>query len=263
MTDVVKVDKDGQVATVTLNRPDKLNAANFELLAALDEAGKQLGADRSVRAIVLTGEGRSFCSGLDLSAIQQGDAAELPAKLVPGSDSPANFFQRAAIVWREIPQPVICAIQGAAVGAGLQIAMGADLRYASSDCQLSVMEIKWGIIPDMGISQTMKGILATDKVKELAWTGRTVEAVEALRLGLVSAIVDDPRATALETATSIAARSPDAIRAIKRLFVESPGLSAADALRLEAELQMPLLGSRNQLEAVAANMEKRAPEFKD
>lgn len=263
MTDVLKVEIAEQIATVTLNRPEKLNAVNFELLAALDEAGQQLAADRSLRAIVLTGEGRSFCAGLDLSAIQQGDAAELPAKLAPTKDSPANFFQRAAIVWREAPQPVICAIRGAAVGAGLQIAMGADLRYASPDCSLSVMEIKWGIIPDMGISQTMKGVLATDTAKELAWTGRTVAATEALDLGLVTAIVDDPLAVAMEKAKSIAGRSPDAIRAIKRLFVEAPGLSEADALRLEAELQMPILGSRNQLEAVAANMEKRAPEFKD
>ena len=159
--------------------------------------------------------------------------------------------------------PVICAMHGAAFGAGFQIAMGADLRYASPDCRLSVMEIKWGIIPDMGISRTAAGILATDTAKELAWTGRTVAAEEALQLGLVSAVVDDPKHKAIEVAESITLRSPDAVRAIKRLFEETPAMSVADALRLEAELQMTLLGSSNQAEAVAANMEKRAPNFED
>lgn len=263
MSDVVRIDKEGQVATVTLNRPDKHNAVNLDMFTGLIEAGKTLGSDRSVRTIVLAGEGASFCAGIDLSVFQGGSLAQLSENMAPAEDSPANFYQRAAYVWREVPVPVICALHGATFGAGFQIAMGADLRYASSDCRLSIMEIKWGIIPDMGITKTLTGILPTDVAKELAWTGRTIAADEALELGLLSAIVADPRDKALEVAGAIAARSPDAIRAIKRLFEESPAMSVADALQLEAQLQMSLLGSPNQAEAVAANMEKRAPKFAD
>ena len=263
MADVVRVAADGHVATVSLNRPDKHNAVNLDMFKALAETGKELGGDRSVRAIVLAGDGASFCAGIDLSVFQGDGLQELKNNMAPQSDSPANFFQRAAYVWREVPVPVICALHGAVFGAGFQIAMGADLRYASSDCRLAVMEIKWGIIPDMAITRTVAGILGVDAAKQLAWTGRTVTADEALQLGLVSAVVEDPKQKALKVAHSIAEQSPDAIRAIKRLFEESPSMSVADALQLEARLQMSLLGSTNQAEAVAANIEKRAPNFKD
>lgn len=263
MTSAVRVNRAGPVATVTLNRPEKHNAVNLEMFAALIDAGAELAADASIRAIVLDGDGESFCAGIDLSVLQADGLSQLVSKMQPEEGSPANFFQRAAYVWREVPQPVICALHGAAFGAGFQIAMGADLRYARPDCRLAVMEIKWGIIPDMAISRTLAGVLPVDKLKELAWTGRAVEADEALQLGLVSAVVDDPHAVAMEKATAIAGRSPDAVRAIKRLFEDSPTMSVADALQLEARLQMALLGSSNQAEAVAANLEKRAPDFVD
>lgn len=263
MAEVIRIEKDGHVATVRLSRPDKHNAVNLDMFEALATAGKTLGGDRSVRAIVLAGDGPSFCAGIDLGVFKAGALQDLVAKMEPAADSPANFFQRAAYIWREVPVPVICALHGAAFGAGFQIAMGADLRYASAGCQMSVMEIKWGIIPDMAITRTLAGILASDVAKELAWTGRTVAADEALRLGLVSAVVEDPLQKALELANTIAERSPDAIRGIKRLFEMSPDMAVADALRLEAELQMKLLGSPNQAEAVAAELEKRAPIFKN
>ena len=168
---------------------------------------------------------------------------------------------RSAYTWRELLVPVICEINGVAFGAGLQIALGADLRYAAPDARLSVMEIKWGLIPDLAISTTLRDILPVDKAKELTWTGRIVNASEALEMGLVTAVHDDPVAVALETATGICARSPDAIRSAKKLFNRAWQMSEAEALALEAELQTAILGSANQAEAVRANIEQRAPVF--
>ena len=263
MSEPVTIAKDGHVATVTLNRPEKHNAIDLQMFAALAEAGTELANDSSVRAVVLEGAGPSFCAGIDLSIFQQNDSSTLISKLAPGEDSPANFFQRAAFVWREVPQPVICALHGSVFGGGLQIALGADLRFASADCRLSVMEIKWGIIPDMAISKTLARLLPADKAKELTWTGRVFDADEAREMGVITAIHDDPSHAARETAAAIAAKSPNAVRAIKRLFDESTEMSTSQALQLEAQLQSSLLGGRQQIEAVTANMEKRAPIFED
>jgi enoyl-CoA hydratase/carnithine racemase len=263
MSEPVKITKDGHVATVTLNRPEKHNAIDLQMFAALAEAGTELANDSSVRAVVLEGAGPSFCAGIDLSIFQQNDSSTLISKMAPGEDSPANFFQRAAFVWREVPQPVICALHGSVFGGGLQIALGADLRFASADCRLSVMEIKWGIIPDMAISKTLARLLPADKAKELTWTGRIFDADEARAMGVITAIHDDPSHAARETAAAIAAKSPNAVRAIKRLFDESSEMSTSQALQLEAQLQSSLLGGRQQIEAVTANMEKRAPIFED
>lgn len=263
MSEPVRIVKEGHVATVTLNRPEKHNAVNLDMFAALADAGAELARDSSVRAVVLQGEGPSFCAGIDLSVFQQNDPSILISKMAPGKGSPANFFQHAALVWRELPQAVICAMHGSVFGAGLQIALGADLRFASTDCRLSVMEIKWGIIPDMAISKTSAGLLAVDKAKELAWTGRVFDANEAHALGIVTAIHDNPLQVAQETAAAIAAKSPKAVQAIKRLFDEAPELSTQQALQLEAQLQLTLLGGHQQVEAVAANLENRAAKFED
>ncbi len=263
MSEPVRISKDGHVATVTLNRPEKHNAIDLRMFAALAEAGMELAGDASVRAIVLEGAGPSFCAGIDLSIFQQDDESVLISKMMPGKDSPANLFQRAAFVWREVPQPVICALHGSVFGGGLQIALGADLRFASADCRLSVMEIKWGLIPDMAISKTLDRLIPADKAKELAWTGRVFNADEAREMGVITAIHDNPSQAAQATAAGIAAKSPSAVRAIKRLFDESAELSTSQALQLEAQLQLSLLGGHQQIEAVAANMEKRSPSFED
>lgn len=263
MSEPVIIAKDGHVATVTLNRPEKHNAIDLRMFAALAEAGTELASDSSVRAVVLEGAGPSFCAGIDLSIFQQNDESILKSKMVPAKDSPANFFQRAAFVWREVPQPVICALHGSVFGGGLQIALGADLRFASADCRLSVMEIKWGLIPDMAISTTLARLLPADKAKELAWTGRIFDADEACEMGVVTAIHENPSQAARETAAVIATKSPNAVRAIKRLFDQSADMSTDQALHLEARLQLSLLGSRQQAEAVAANLAKRAPKFED
>ena len=152
---------------------------------------------------------------------------------------------------------------GAAYGAGLQIALGADLRFATADSRLSVMEIRWGIIPDMAISTTLPRLMPTDSIKELAWTGRIVSGEEACSLGLITAVHENPSQVARETAQAIVNKSPDAVRAIKRLFDKAAQLPDDEALQLEARLQMSLLGSPNQAEAVTANLEKRSAVFKD
>jgi len=261
MSDVVTVAGGGHVRHVTLNRPDKHNAVNLEMFEALGDTGERLGADRSIRAVVLSGAGEHFCSGIDTSMFAE-DASGIDAALMrPGAATPANFFQRAAYVWRQLPVPVICAIRGVAFGAGFQIAMGADLRYAAPDSRLSIMEIKWGLIPDLAISTTLRDILPVDKAKELTWTGCIVAASQALELGLLTAVHDDPVAAALEMADELSARSPGAIRAAKTLFNRAWKMGDAQALALEAELQSGILGSANQAEAVLANIEQRAPEF--
>jgi enoyl-CoA hydratase/carnithine racemase len=262
MTEPLTVSIDNHVATVTLNRPDKANAVNFEMFDALGATGRELAAERSVRAVVLAGAGDNFCAGIDVSLFQGGldiDAGSMQ----PNAGSPANRFQSAAYVWREMPVPVICAIHGVAYGAGMQIALGADLRYARPDASLSIMEIKWGLVPDMAITTTLRDILPADKAKELAWSGRTVSGEEALEMGLVTALHQDPLAAALETAADIGVKSPDAIRAMKQLFNSAWRLTDAEALALEAELQLGVLGKKNQLEAVMANVQKRVPDFDD
>lgn len=258
----VLVDRDGGIAHVRLNRPDKRNGLDLPLFEGLVAAGKALAADPSVRAVVLSGEGKAFCAGLDFMAFMS-SAGAAPALLAQRGESPANLAQRVGWIWREVPAPVICAIHGVCFGGGLQIALGADLRYVHPEAQLSVMEIKWGLVPDMGASKTLLSLVPPDVAKELTFTGRIVSGEEAARLGLATRVEADPLAAALETARTIASKSPHAIRAAKRLYEAAPSLGVREAFELETELQLGLLGSKNQLEAVQANFEKRAPVFVD
>lgn len=264
MTDRLDVEMDKQVAVVRLNRPQKHNAIDIGMFEAIIETGKRLSSDSSVRAVVLTGAGDHFCSGIDISVFQgAGIGAAGSGRMDAMADSPANFFQKAAFAWREIPVPVIAAIKGVAFGGGLQIALGADIRYASADAQLSVMEIKWGLIPDMAISAIALQLMPVDRIKELAYTGRVISGSEAAAVGLITGVKEDPLAAAKQLAAEIAARSPHAIRAIKKLFDQSAHADASTSLRLEASLQSSLMGGPNQLEAVQANMQRRKAEFDD
>lgn len=260
--DRVLIDRDGSVAHVRLNRPDKRNGLDLAMFEALVAAGEAIAADASVRAVVLSGEGKAFCAGLDFAAFMA--SPDAPSKLLEDrGGGPANLAQRAAWIWREVPVPVVAAIHGAAFGGGLQIALGADLRYVHPAARLSVMEIEWGLVPDMGASKTLLSLVTLDVAKELTFTGRIVSGEEAQKLGLATRVADDPVAAALETARSIASKSPHAIRAAKRLFERAPLLSVREAFELETELQLTLLGSPNQMEAVTANVQKRAPIFVD
>src|SRR5690349_7957744 len=201
MTDRVTVRLEEGVADVRLNRPEKRNALDSEMFHALIEAGKRLCQDRTVRAVVLSGEGLGFSAGLDFKSFLGQGGGTL---LAPEEGSLANRAQRAAFVWQEVPVPVIAAIHGVAFGGGLQIALAADIRYATADAQLSVMEIKWGLVPDMSGTQTLRHLVRLDVAKELTFTGRIVSGTEAERLGLVTRVVDSPREAALEAARDIA-----------------------------------------------------------
>jgi enoyl-CoA hydratase/carnithine racemase len=256
------------VAVVRLNRPDKKNAVDVPMFEALIEAGERVAADPAVRAVVLHGAGDNFCAGIDVSVFQGAAGGSNPAlvgsgRMQPRQGSPANFFQSAAYVWHALSVPVIAAIEGYAIGAGLQIAAGADIRYAHAAAKLSIMEIKWGLVPDMAISVTLRNVLPLDRIRELAYSGRIVSGTEAKQLGLVTALSEKPFDAACELAAAIAAKSPEAIRAIKALTASAWSQSTTDALRTEAQLQTALMGSPNQREAVAANLAGRSPVFRD
>jgi len=263
MSERIKIEIDAHVADVTLNRADKLNALDLKMFAALAEAADSIASDKSVRAVVLHGAGGNFCAGIDLSVLSESDFDFGKALDTPVEPSPANFFQRAAYAWRELSVPVICALEGVVFGGGLQVALGADIRYASPDAKLSIMESKWGLIPDMAISTTLRGLVAADHIKELAWTARVLDSAEAKSLGLVTAVVDDPLGASRKLATECAARSPNAIRGIKALINKAWQMPEADSLALEAQLQRGIIGGENQLEAVSANLHKRRPDFRD
>jgi enoyl-CoA hydratase/carnithine racemase len=263
MTDSVTTEVQDKVAHVRLNRPEKNNAVNLAMFEELIAAGERIAADSGIRAVVLSGAGKNFCSGIDVSLFAASEPQQLMQMMAPQEPSPANLFQRAAFVWKEVPVPVLCAIHGVAFGAGLQIALGADLRYATPDAQLSVMEIKWGLVPDMAISAVARHCVRLDTLCELAWTGRIVTAGEAAGIGLVTSVQEDPLAYASNAADVIAGRSPDAVRAMKQLFQQAWQLPVREALALEAKLQMGLMGKANQREAVAANIERREPRFDD
>jgi enoyl-CoA hydratase/carnithine racemase len=262
MSDRVLVEVSAGVADVRLNRPDKHNGLDRGMFDALIATGRELGSDRSLRAVVLSGEGRSFCAGLDFASFM-GSPAMLEEMLARTEESAANFAQRAAWIWAELPVPVIAALHGHVYGGGLQIALAADIRYATPDARLSVREIQWGLVPDMTGTQTLRHLVRLDVLKELTYTGRIVEGREAIELGLVTHVSEDPRNAALALAREIATRSPHAIRADKRLLNAAVTATLEDGLRLEEAEQRALLGSRNQLEAVAAGMAKREPKFID
>ncbi|MDJ0919242.1 MAG: crotonase/enoyl-CoA hydratase family protein [Woeseiaceae bacterium] len=261
MSNRVVVDIKDHVASVRLNRPEKQNALDWAMFEQLSEAGRSLKANREVRAVVLHAEGENFCAGIDTSVFATGGIEMDMFK--PQDDSNANFFQHPAYVWRELDVPVICAIDGNCFGGGLQIALGADIRIASPRARLSVMEIRWGLIPDLGLSATLRNVMPIDRVKELTFTGRIVDGEEAGSLGLVTQVSDSPLDAAMALAESIAASSPDAIQTAKSLLNDCWALSDAETLQLEAELQLKIMAAPNQAEAVRAQMERRPPKFSD
>ncbi len=258
----VRVKVREHLATVTLARPEKHNALDPAMFEGILSASEQIAAEPGVRAVVLHGEGPSFCSGLDLaSMMSSGDGLDGSPQELLGQVP--NRFQRVAYDWVTLPVPVIAAVHGNCLGGGLQIALGADIRVATPDARLSVMETKWGLIPDMSLTQTLPRLVGIDVAKELVYTARVISGKEAHELGLVTRLADDPLAAARSLAVEIAGRSPDAIRGAKRLLDDSWGRPAEVGLGLEAEIQHSLIGSPNQLAAVIAAMSKRPPEFTD
>jgi enoyl-CoA hydratase/carnithine racemase len=250
--DRVRIEIEDGVADVRLTRADKHNGLDWPMFEALNEAVDELAGADDARCVVLSGEGPSFCAGLDFKSFMAGDRAGDGFARRDGEV--ANFAQRTTYGWRTLPVPVIAALRGACLGGGLQLALAADVRIAEPSTKMSVMEVRYGLVPDMGLSQTIVPLVRPDVARELAYTGRIVEAEEALALGLVTRLADDARAAARELAGEIAEKSPDAIRGIKRLAAEAWGKPPAEALALEAELQGRLIGTRAQLEAVQRAM---------
>ena len=251
------------VATVTMVRADKHNALDQAMFEGLVKAAEQLTGEGSVRAVVLHGDGKSFCSGLDVASFMAGSRGT-GILLDRDETRIANFAQRVTYDWSLVPAPVIAAIHGNCFGGGLQIALGADIRISAPDARLSIMEIKWGLVPDMGITQTLPRIVPIDVAKELTFTGRIVSGTEGAAIGLVTRTAQDPLAEALALAGEIAPKSPDAVRAAKRLYNDTwASHEPSAALALESELQSGLIGSPNQIAAVMAGMSGEKPVFDD
>jgi len=256
MNDRVKIEIQGSLATVTLNRADKHNGMDLPMLEAVRAAAARLRKDKRVRTVLLRGDGPSFCAGLDFKSVFNSTRAK--AQGFAALLSPIrNRFQDWSMAWREVPAPVIACIHGNCFGAGIQLALGADIRIATPDAKLSVMESKWGLIPDMGGAALLRELVPIDVAKELAMSGRIVSGAEARDLGIVSHLAGDPVGTAHALAAEFATRSPDAVAAAKFLMQEAFDGSESGALAAERRWQRKLLGSRNQRIAVARNLEKK------
>ena len=250
----MRVTIDGGVADVRLTRADKHNGLDWPMFVALNEAVDEVSAAGvDVRVVVLGGDGPSFCAGLDFKSFMSGEGDLAGDGFVRRDGEDANFAQRVTYGWRALEVPVIAALHGACMGGGFQLALAADVRLADATTRMSIMEIRYGLVPDMGLSQVIE-VVRPDVARELAYTGRIVEAEEALELGLVTRVVEDADAAARELAAEVADRSPDAIRGIKRLAAEAWRQPPGEALRLEEELQRGLLGTPNQIEAVQKAM---------
>ena len=259
----------GGVADVKLVRTDKMNALDDAMFSALIETGERLKTDTSVRAVVLSGEGRAFCAGLDMgnfakmaSGERKGGNADglVTANRTPGG---ANRAQQAVYVWREIPAPVIAAVHGVAFGGGFQLTLGADIRYVTADAKMAILEIKWGLVPDMAGMVLLRGLVRDDVARELTYTGRIFTGEEALSIGIATRVCADPYADAMKLAEEIAGKNPHAVRAGKRLFAVMQDGDAKQILIEESREQVALIGSPNQIEAVMSNMQKRAANYAD
>lgn len=266
--DRVEITVSDHVATVEMARPDKLNALDPAMFDGLIEAAEWISERTDIRAVILTGQGRMFCAGLDFGSF----AAMASGKPLDGTDQPtadlmyrshglANRPQYAAYAWRELAVPVIVAIQGGALGGGLQIALGGDLRIAAPDAKIAIAETQWGLVPDMSGGVTVRGLVRDDVLRRLTYTAERIDGTEAQALGLVTETAEDPLARAREIAGQIAGRSPSAVQGAKRLLNQLQDADAETLLLEESREQKALIGGKHQIEAVMANLEKRPPNF--
>ena len=260
----VNITDDGGIATVTLTRADKRNALDLEMIQAIVAAGEGLMQRRDIRAVVLTGDGSAFSAGLDVGAFQllMTEAAK-SGGITARTHGVSNLFQRAAMVWADLPMPVIAALHGYAFGGAFQIMLGADIRIAAPDTQFSIMEGKWGLVPDMGGMVLMRRLARGDVIRRLTYTAEVFDTGAALNWGFVTELADNPLARAHALAAEIAARSPDAVREAKAMITATQQMNDADTLMLESLAQERLIGSPNQIEALMAGFEKRDANFKD
>ncbi len=259
-TDLVTVDRRGDVAYVRLSRPDKHNALNWPLMKGLLRAARAMRRDRTLRAVILHGEGPSFCSGLDFPEVTR-QPGEIVRAFVSGGARGTNRFQEVCWAWRRLPVPVIAAIHGHCFGGGVQLALAADFRYATPDCEMSVLEARWGLIPDMSGSVTLRELMPIDQAKRLTMTGMRIDGREALALNLVTGVADDPMAEAEALVDALRERSPDSVAATKALFQRNWVAPEEEAFQTERRLQTRILMGSNQRIALKAGLAKKTPKF--
>ena len=265
MNDRISISVNNHIADVRLNRADKMNALDPAMFQGIIAAGAQLAEMKGVRAVVLSGEGRSFCAGLDMASMASGGASANSGmgSLTERTHGNANTFQQVAMLWRKLPMPVIAAVHGVCFGGGLQIASGADIRVIAPDARLAVMEMKWGLIPDMGGYALWRGMVRADMLRELTYTNREFSGTEALTLGFATFGDENPHARAMAIASEIANRNPDAMREAKALFNEYTDMDEDAILMAESVRQARVIRTPNQIEAVMAGMQKRVSVFTD
>ncbi len=260
MNERVRFDVRDQIAYVTMTRTDKYNALDWDMFVGLIGAAKKIGRDKSIRAVILQGEGKAFCSGLDFPSFTKQPSRMVRGFLTYGVKT-TNMFQEVAWCWRRLPVPVIAVIHGYCYGGGLQIALGADFRFTTPDCEFSILEAKWGLVPDMSGTVTLRELLPIDQAKMLTMTGRMLSGEEALKLNMVTAVSADPLAEAEKLAAEIKTRSPDSVASTKALFQGNWVNGIRGAFRRERLLQLGLLFGKNRSIAQEANFKKQKPEF--
>lgn len=248
------------IAHVRLDRPDKLNALTLDTLDDLVRTARWLRHDKTLRAVVLSGEGDAFCAGLDFASVMRSPAAIVGA-LLPVPWRGTNRFQEACWAWRRLPVPVIAAVHGHCYGGGLQIALAADFRFATPDSRWSVLEGRWGLIPDMSGVRSLSELVGIDVAKKLTMTAEIVSGKEAAELGLVTGLDSDPVAAALSLAEELRSKSPDAVAAAKRLFDGARTASARRTFARERVEQVVLLALRNTRIARESAFAKITPTF--
>ncbi|WP_375490498.1 crotonase/enoyl-CoA hydratase family protein [uncultured Jatrophihabitans sp.] len=259
MSDRVTLEIDAGVARVRLDRPEKYNGLDLPMLHALVDTAAMIAADRQIRAVIISGNGNAFCAGLDFASVGRSAAAFTRAALkLPGS---TNLFQRACWAWRELPVPVIAVLHGHCYGGGMQLALAADFRFATPDCELSIMEGKWGLIPDMTGSVTLRELVPMDVAKRLTMTAEVFDGTRAAEYGLVTGVADDPMKEADALAGELLTRSPDALALTKRLFHSTWHRSPGRAFWIETVLQARLMRGGNHRIARTANLKRQTPQF--
>jgi enoyl-CoA hydratase/carnithine racemase len=261
--DRVSITIEDHVAHVLLDRADKMNALDDAMFEGIVAAGSHLHTAKGVRSVVLSGAGRSFCAGLDLSSMGNTDRWGSGGSLTDRTHGNANRAQQAAMVWRKLPMPVIAAVHGVCFGGGLQVMSGADIRIVAPDARLAVMEVKWGLVPDMGGYVLWRGNVRDDVLRELTYTHREFNGTEAAAFGFATHADPEPLGRAMALAREIASKSPHAVRGAKLLTNRTAYMDEDAILMAESVAQHELMYSRNQIEAVKAGMEKRVADFVD
>lgn len=258
----VTIAYENHIAHVCLDRPDKMNALDQAMIDAIIAAGLEVAAS-DARVCVISGAGKGFCAGIDIGGLGAMIGKDPHQLIVPRThgDGTTNQWQEVAMVWTRVPVPVIAAIHGVCYGGGLQLALGADIRIASPDATLAVMELKWGIVPDMGGMVQLPRLVRSDVLRRLTYTATPIPAAQAEIWGLVTELAEDPLAAAIDMAAMLTSKSPSALRAAKALISFAETSSIDEVLCEESRVQAELLGKPHQMEVVAATFQKRDPVF--